>query len=395
MRILLVPPNDLLRHPIPNRMYHIAKRLARKHEIYLLSYTNHPLATRREKLRELNALEIPIFGALPAKNLGLYYLINAPQTYLTIKGTIQREGIDAIIHANILPSLIATRLAKRHRIPAIYDYLDHYPESASAYYNTGKHTIETGVWIIVTQALKNSDATVTPSYGLKKVIEAVAPHVSTYIIPNGVDPELFKPQDPNVARRTLGLDPEPRIVLFSGSLDVWVYIESAIKILAKLRQRIDIRLLVVGYSHGGLYYRKLLQLSGRYGMEKLIYFHPPQPYEKIPYYINASDVVYAPYGRMLKNFATPLKIAEAIACGVPAVATDIPEYKLWYRQGVYTYRYYEELERVLSWVLNYVEELRKNLRAYSDSFRERFSWDRLAQEYELVLEMTWQRSKNH
>ncbi len=395
MRILLVPPNDLLRHPIPNRMYHIAKRLARKHEIYLLSYTNHPLATRREKLRELNAVEIPIPGALPAKNLGLYYLINAPQTYLAIKGAIQREGIDAIIHANILPSLIATKLAKRHRIPAIYDYLDHYPESASAYYTTGKHTIETGVWIIITQALKNSDAAITPSYGLKKVIEAVAPHVSTYIIPNGVDPELFKPQDPHVARKTLGLDPEPRIVLFQGSLDVWVDIASTVKILAKLRQRVDVRLLLVGFSHAGTYYHKLLQLAKRYGMEKLIYIHPPQPYEKMPLYINAADVIYAPYNKLLKNFATPLKIAEAIACGVPVVATNIPEYKLWYRQGVYTYRNYEELERVLSWVLNDVEELRKNLRVYSDSFRERFSWDRLAQEYELVLEMVWQRSKNH
>ena len=391
MRILLVPPNDLLRHPIPNRMYHIAKRLARKHEIYLLSYTNHPLATRREKLRELNAVEIPIPGALPAKNLGLYYLINAPQTYLTIKGAIRREGIDAIIHANILPSLITTKLAKLHRIPAIYDYLDHYPESASAYYTTGKHTIETGVWIIVTQALKNSNAAITPSYGLKKVIEAVAPRVPTYIIPNGVDPELFKPQDPHVARRTLGLDPEPRIVLFSGSLDVWVDIGSAVKILAKLRQRIDIRLLVVGYSHGGAYYRKLLQLSKRYGMEKFIYFHPPQPYEKIPYYINASDLVYAPYGRMLKNFATPLKIAEALSCGVPVVATDIPEYKLWYRQGVYTYRNYEELQRVLNWIIANSAEIRESLLAYSRSFRHQFSWDRLTEKYELVLASTARR----
>jgi glycosyltransferase involved in cell wall biosynthesis len=115
----------------------------------------------------------------------------------------------------------------------------------------------------------------------------------------------------------------------------------------------------------------------------------------MPLFINASDLVYSPVVKKILNFATPLKIAEALSCGVPVVATDIPEYKLWYRQGVYTYRNYEELEQVLSWVLNYIEEFRKNLSVYSGSFRESFSWDRLAQEYELVLEMTWQRLKNH
>ena len=44
MKILLIPPNDLLRHPVPNRMYHIAKRLARNYDIYLLFYTKHLLA---------------------------------------------------------------------------------------------------------------------------------------------------------------------------------------------------------------------------------------------------------------------------------------------------------------------------------------------------------------
>jgi hypothetical protein len=49
MRIFIIPPNDLLRHPIPNCMYYIAKRLANNHEIFILSYTNHPLTHDKEK----------------------------------------------------------------------------------------------------------------------------------------------------------------------------------------------------------------------------------------------------------------------------------------------------------------------------------------------------------
>jgi len=58
MRLLLIPPNDLLRHPIPNRMFHIAKRLAKRHEIYpqVMAYTsfaNSPRLFKEEILLSL------------------------------------------------------------------------------------------------------------------------------------------------------------------------------------------------------------------------------------------------------------------------------------------------------------------------------------------------------
>jgi glycosyltransferase involved in cell wall biosynthesis len=110
----------------------------------------------------------------------------------------------------------------------------------------------------------------------------------------------------------------------------------------------------------------------------------------MPLFINASDLVYSPVVKKILNFATPLKIAEALSCGVPVVATDIPEYKLWYKQGVYTYRNYEELERVLNWIMAN-SEIRKSLLVYSWSFRHQFSWDKLAEKYELVLACTARR----
>ena len=32
--LVLIPSNDLLRHPISNRVFHITKRLAKRHEIF-------------------------------------------------------------------------------------------------------------------------------------------------------------------------------------------------------------------------------------------------------------------------------------------------------------------------------------------------------------------------
>jgi len=76
MRILLIPPNDLLRHPIPNRVFHLTKRLAKRHEIFLLSYTKHPL-TGDTPRRSFNGFEVQLGNVVKVRNLGLYYMVNA------------------------------------------------------------------------------------------------------------------------------------------------------------------------------------------------------------------------------------------------------------------------------------------------------------------------------
>jgi glycosyltransferase involved in cell wall biosynthesis len=384
MRIFIIPPNDLLRHPIPNRMYHIAKRLANNHEIFILSYTNHPLA--HEIKRSLKAVEIPISNALKTNNLGLYYIINALQIYTTIKNVIQKEDIDVIIHGNILPSFIASKLAKKMRIPNIYDFLDYFPESASAYYTKGRGLIEMGVKTFVYPALRNSDVIVTPSYGLKKIVENISPGISVHVIPNGVDAEIFKPIDQKIARKEIGLDTDYHLLLLQGSLDVWIDVESIMRVLRKLRKIADIRLLIVGFSHAKYYYKLLTVHAKHFGIDKYIYTYPPQPYEKMPLFINSSDIVIAPVRKMLKNFATPLKIAEAISCGKPVITRDIADFKIWYKMGVYTYSSYAELEDLIRDLFNMLDEIKNSLHIYSFNFRKTFDWNNLSTKYIVLLE---------
>ena len=96
---------------------------------------------------------------------------------------------------------------------------------------------------------------------------------------------------------------------------------------------------------------------------------------------------------MIMNFATPLKIAEALACGVPVVTRNIIEYKLWYKHGVYTYSTYTELENLIKRLLNELDEVKAKLHNYSCSFRETFNWEKLAMRYENVLESVFNLNK--
>ena len=383
-RILLVPPNDLLRHPIPNRMYHIAKRLARYYRIYLLAYPGHPLAG--DVQRSLEAVEITFKRFIRTSNLGTYYVVNSFQMYVEIRRTLWKEGIDAVIHANILPSFIASHLAKKSGIPNIYDFLDYFPESASAYHARGKGFVELGARELIYATLRNSDIVVTPSLGLKKAVKSMVTDKPVRVIPNGVDAELFKPIDQRIARKSIGLNGDYRLLLLQGSLDVWLDVENILRVLSKLRKSIDMRLLVVGLSHAKFYHKLLLEYVKRYGVDKYIYTYTPQPYERMPLFINSSDIVLAPYRKMLKNITTPLKIAEALACGVPVITTNMAEFKIWYKQGVYTYSTHVELENIMRCLLDNLDEVRATLREYSHSFREVFSWDNLAKKYKDILE---------
>jgi glycosyltransferase involved in cell wall biosynthesis len=115
------------------------------------------------------------------------------------------------------------------RIPNIYDFLDYFPESASAYYTKGKGLIEMGVKTFVYPALRNSDVIVTPSYGLKKIVENIDPNKPVHVIPNGVDTEIFKPIDQKIVRKEIGLDIN-YLLLLQGSLDVWIDVENIMRV---------------------------------------------------------------------------------------------------------------------------------------------------------------------
>ncbi|MEM2291485.1 MAG: glycosyltransferase [Candidatus Korarchaeum sp.] len=376
-RILIIPPNDLFRHPIPNRLFHIAKRLAEWYEVLVLSYPNHPLA--RSKMRSLKAKDIR-YKTFKLNNLGLYYLINTPSFYVTLK---HLSDVDAVIHANIVPSLLATRIFAGKKI---YDYVDHFPESAAAYYQgTLKRVVKYLVSQIVIQSLRGSDLIVTPSYGLAAFIRGYT-NRPVYVIENGVDPELFRPLDITQARKEIGIDYEGPIFLLQGSIDVWLNVEP---IMYALKKSEDVRLLLVGYSHGKHYYHRLENLWRRLGLTRRIYKYPPQPYERMPVFINASNGIIAPYIRSIGRYATPLKVIESLACGRPVLATRISEFWIWFKRGMFYYDH-DDIWKLFGRIVRDWDLIYRELIDYSSVIRRVYSWGRIAERYRSLIE-SWGR----
>jgi glycosyltransferase involved in cell wall biosynthesis len=163
-------------------------------------------------------------------------------------------------------------------------------------------------------------------------------------------------------------------MVYAGRVEKYKRLEIAIDIAKKL----NLKLLIIGR---GPYREKLVKYANKvYGGS--IEFLEPQPREKYLELVSRARYAINPS----KHEAFSIFAAEALAYGVPVITTAIAEFKLWYKQGVYFYNNSEELEKLLFLIIENKEGVRRVLINYSQSFRQLFSWDSLAEKYRKVIE---------
>lgn len=167
----------------------------------------------------------------------------------------------------------------------------------------------------VNYALKKSTKVIALNDDLKQEaikLGAVANKIS--VIPSGVDINKFKPLDKCAARATFRLPGEFNI-LFVGSLFKLKRVDKLIKVSAKLSRDFDFHLLIVG---DGSERTNLENLARDLGLKNII-FIGTTPYNDVPFYMAASDVMVLPS----ESEGLPDSVQQAMACGIPVVASNI------------------------------------------------------------------------
>jgi len=113
------------------------------------------------------------------------------------------------------------------------------------------------------------------------------------VIPNGIDLQLFRPMNPQEARRILGLDPQKKFVLFPYDS-------------AEERKRFDLIEAAVSKARERLPELEILQVRG-------------VPRERMPLYMNAADVLV-----LASIFeGSPNAVKEAMAVNLPVITVDV------------------------------------------------------------------------
>jgi D-inositol-3-phosphate glycosyltransferase len=151
------------------------------------------------------------------------------------------------------------------------------------------------------------------------------------VVPCGVDLELFCPMSASKARRQLGFKSNDTLALFVGRFDAMKGLDKLLEAMSYLRSGSHWRLVVVGgdgmHTPEG---QKVLGLARALGVEDSIAFVGRIDQKDLPLYYNAADVMVMP--SYYESFG--LVSLEALACGLPVVATPVGVMDTVIREGL-------------------------------------------------------------
>ena len=161
--------------------------------------------------------------------------------------------------------------------------------------------------------LRRADTRLFASRALMRDLSVDTSH--DRLVPNGVDLRRFAPRDKRESRREAGLPEESRWVGYFGGMEPDRGVADLIDAIQLLRaDGMDIELLLGGKQVSGLdVHRPGVRYLGNV------------PYDRMPTMLASCDLLAVPYRRSaFMDFGASNKIAEAIACRRPLVATSTP-----------------------------------------------------------------------
>ena len=191
------------------------------------------------------------------------------------------------------------------------------------------------------------------------------------VIPNGVDLKMFTESN---GRILLEGDPS---VLYVGHLSGLKGVDILIRAVAKLRSELpNIKLHLVGNGNAPCF----AALSKKEGIEKYVIFHNWAKQSLIPSYYKSADICVFPS----RHEGFGIVILEAMASGIPVIASDIPSFREIISNGTDGRLFKSQDVDALSKeviALYHDPYLRKELTHNAFEKVTKYSWEKIAEKY--------------
>jgi teichuronic acid biosynthesis glycosyltransferase TuaC len=185
-----------------------------------------------------------------------------------------------------------------------------------------RHAKDAVLKSFVHAALRRADRVFAVSDSLRKVALScgIAPD-RVQVVGNGVDISRFFPQSRDASRAALDVPQQAKVMITVGGLVERKGFHRVIATLPELRRTYPdlVYLVVGGPSPEGDWTARLKALVSELGLEGVVRFLGPTPVDRLGAILSAADL----FVLSTRNEGWANVLLEAMACGLPVVATDV------------------------------------------------------------------------
>jgi len=248
----------------------------------------------------------------------------------------KRQKPDIFFNRLELYTFSGTWLSKRLGIPMVveadcppaYEHMNFYGKKYMHLGNLARH--------LEMQTMRDASAVIAISNILKNYyVEQGIAAEKIHVIPNGADPEKFKPS-PKDRELAVKYNLADKIVIgWIGSLVGWSGIENLIEAARKILQtRSNVCFMMVGGGKNQEFFREKLQYGGH---ASRVILPGLVPHEEVPRYLSCMDIVLAPYPKLDFWYPSSMKLFEYMSAGKAVVATGVGQMSEIIQDGVNGY----------------------------------------------------------
>lgn len=185
-----------------------------------------------------------------------------------------------------------------------------------------RHAVDPVLKPLMYTALSRASRVFSVSDSLRQVALSVGIEpTKVQVVGNGVDIAKFSPQPQADARKLLDIPAQARVIITVGGLVERKGFHRVIAAMPELKQRFPdlIYLVVGGPSPEGDWTDRLKQMVSKHKLDGVVRFLGAVPAEKLSQPLSAADV----FVLSTRNEGWANVLLEAMACGLPAIATDV------------------------------------------------------------------------
>jgi glycosyltransferase involved in cell wall biosynthesis len=199
----------------------------------------------------------------------------------------------------------------------VFTYHTRY-EKYAHYVPLTRALVEAAAVRLSTRFAARVDAVIAPSVVVRDELLRRGVRTPVAVVPTGVDLARFAPGDRRTARRALGLPEDDPVLLYVGRLDREKSVDRVLLAFERVASTVPrARLVLVGHGKEA---ERLRRRAGTLAAAGGVQFFGVRPHDTLPVCYQAADLfVFAS-----ETETQGLVLAEAAACGLPAVAVDAP-----------------------------------------------------------------------